>query len=360
VAEGTVNLEEIARLAGVSRSTVSRVVNGDHRVSEEARQRVQTVIAATNYHPNAAARSLASRRTRMLGLLIPQGVGSIFNDPFFPRLIQGTVEACNDLDHNLTLLMDTSEDPSRADRLYQRAIRGRYLDGVVISSAIVDDPIVDRLQEAGVPYVLIGRHPRREVNFVDLDNRAAAKEAVAHLISHGYRRIGMISGSPNLIASIDRYAGYINALQEAGRLADPAVAIHSDFTRRGGYRSMKELLSARGGPPDAVFVASDTMASGALQALRDSGVSVPDDMAIMGFDGLEESTVSRPILSTVAQPIPDLGRYAVNALVELIDHPERAPLQTLLPTHLVLRRSCGCEADPAAVIIQQQGGVATN
>ena len=124
---------------------------------------------------------------------------------------------------------------------------------------------------------------------------------------------------------------------------------------------MKELLLVRGGPPDAVFVASDTMASGALQALRDSGVSVPDEMAIIGFDGLEESTVSRPILSTVAQPIPDLGRYAVKMLVELIDHPERAPLQTLLPTHLVLRRSCGCEADPAAVIIQQQeGGVVKN
>jgi LacI family transcriptional regulator len=351
-----VNLEEIARIAGVSRSTVSRVVNGDARVSDEARLRVQSVIADYNYHPNAAARSLASRRTRMIGLLVPQGVGTIFNDPFFPRLIQGTVDACNEVDYNLTLLMDTSEDPARADRLYQRIIRGRYLDGVIISSAIVDDPIVDRLQDAGLPYVQIGRHPRREVNFVDLDNRASARDAVAHLVSHGYRRIGMISGSPNLIASIDRYAGYINALQEAGRLADSSLAVHSDFTRRGGYRSMMELLAVRGGPPDAVFVASDTMASGALQALRDSSISVPEDMAIMGFDGLEESTVSRPILSTVVQPIPELGRNAVEALLQLIDHPERAPFQKLLPTHLVLRRSCGCEEDPAAVLVHQQGG----
>ncbi len=354
------NLEEIARIAGVSRSTVSRVVNGDARVSQEARLRVQTVISDNNYHPNAAARSLASRRTRMIGLLVPQGVGTIFNDPFFPRLIQGTVEACNEVDYNLTLLMDTSEDAARADRLYQRIIRGRYLDGIIISSAIVDDPIVDRMQDAGLPYVLIGRHPRREVNFVDLDNRAAARDAVSHLVSHGYRRIGMISGSPNLIASIDRYAGYITALQEAGRLADPTLAVHSDFTRRGGYRSMKELLAVRGGPPDAVFVASDTMASGALQALRDSGVAVPDDIAIMGFDGLEESTVSRPILSTVVQPIPELGRSAVVALLDLIDHPERAPLQKLLPTHLVLRRSCGCEDDPAAVLVHQQGGAVQN
>jgi LacI family transcriptional regulator len=355
-----VNLEEIARIAGVSRSTVSRVVNGDHRVSDEARLRVQTVITDNNYHPNAAARSLASRRTRMIGLLVPQGVGTIFSDPFFPRLIQGTVEACNEVDYNLTLLMDTSEDPARADRLYQRIIRGRFLDGVVISSAIVDDPIVDRLQDAELPYVQIGRHPRREVSYVDLDNRASARDAVSHLITHGYRRIGMISGSPNLIASIDRYAGYINALQEAGRLADPALAVHSDFTRRGGYRSMKELLAVRGGPPDAVFVASDTMASGALQALRDSGVSVPNDMAMIGFDGLEESTVSRPILSTVVQPIPELGRSAVEALLQLIEDPERAPLQKLLPTHLVLRRSCGCEDDPAAVLVHQQGGAVQN
>jgi LacI family transcriptional regulator len=168
-------------------------------------------------------------------------------------------------------------------------------------------------------------------------------------VEHGCRRIAMIAGPRDMIASIDRYAGYVTALQEEGRLPDPSLTVYSDFTRRGGYRAMNEILASPSGMPDAVFVASDAMASGALQALRDSGLRVPDDVAVMGFDGLEETLVSRPILSTVVQPTIDEGREAVRALLELLDHPGRAPIQRLLPTTLALRRSCGCarEAEPA-------------
>ena len=187
-------LEEIARLAGVSRSTVSRVVNGDPHVSDSVRQRVEAVIRANNYHPNAAARSLASRRTRILGLLIPRAVGVVFSDPFFLHLIQAAVDACNDTDHNLTLLMESTNDSVASDRVYQRVIRGRHIDGVIIASSIVEDPIIGQLQDDGFPFLLIGRHPHRQVSFVDVDNRWAAQEAVAHLIEHGYRRIGLITG----------------------------------------------------------------------------------------------------------------------------------------------------------------------
>jgi LacI family transcriptional regulator len=352
------NLEEVARLAGVSRSTVSRVVNGDRRVSDDARARVQAIIDAHDYHPNAAARSLASRRTRIIGLLIPHAVGEIFRDPFFPILVQGAVDACNEADHHLTMLMDTSEN-GNADRVYQRVIRGRHVDGLVIASSVVEDPIVARLQGEHFPFVLVGRHPRHEVSFVDVDNRAAAREAVLHLlVEHNCRRIAMIAGPRNMIASIDRYAGYVTALQEEGRLPDPDLTVYSDFTRRGGYRAMNELLANPSGVPDAVFVASDAMASGALQALRDSGLRVPDDIAVMGFDGLEETLVSRSILSTVVQPTIDEGREAVRILLELLDHPGRAPIQRLLPTTLALRRSCGCarEAGPALTAVDVMSG----
>lgn len=344
------NLEEVARLAGVSRSTVSRVINGDRRVSDEARARVQRVIDAYQYHPNAAARSLASRRTRIIGLLIPHAVGQIFRDPFFPMLVQGAVEACNETDYNLTMLMESATDNVASDRVYQRVVRGRHVDGLVIASSVVEDPIVARLQRDGFPFVLVGRHPRHEVSFVDVDNRSAAREAVAHLLGHGYRRIAMIAGPRNMIASIDRYAGYVTALQEDGRLPDPALTVYSDFTRRGGYRAMKELIVNPSGPPDAVFVASDAMASGALQALRDAGLQVPDDVAVMGFDGLEETLVSRSILSTVVQPTADEGREAVRTLLELLDHPDRGPIQRFLPTQLALRRSCGCARESEAVV----------
>jgi LacI family transcriptional regulator len=146
-----------------------------------------------------------------------------------------------------------------------------------------------------------------------------------------------------MIAAIDRYAGYVTALQEAGRLPEPAFTAYSDFTRRGGYRAMQELLSGPNGIPDAVFVASDAMASGALQALRDAGMRIPDDVAVMGFDGLEEMLVSRSILSTVVQPTIDEGREAVRTLLELIEDPSRGPIQRYLPTRLALRHTCGCK-----------------
>lgn len=349
-------LEEIAQLAGVSRSTVSRVVNDDPRVSQAARERVDAVIKEQNYVPNAAARSLASRRTRIIGLLISPSVGIILSDPFFADLIQGAVRSGNDSDYILTILMETGDSAKSADRVYRRFIRSRHVDGVVILSSVVEDPIVERLMNDRFPFVLIGRHPHHAVNFVDIDNRAAARDAVAHLLEHGYRHIGIVDGPPNMIASIDRYAGYVTALQEAGRLPDPALTVHSDFTRRGGYRAMQSILEANPTPPDAMFVASDTMASGVLQALRDSGLGVPGDVAVMGFDGLDETLVSQPILSTVYQPIRDLGAQGVQALIDLLERPEHAPIQRFLPYRLQIRRTCGCGAPLSGSTANTIGG----
>jgi LacI family transcriptional regulator len=341
--EGAVTLEEIARLAGVSRSTVSRVVNGDRRVSDAARTRVRDVIARTNYHPNAAARSLASRRTRVLGLLVSQAVGSLFIDPFYPVLIQGTADACNAAGYTLTMLMDTSRDGSAVQQLYQRVIRGRHVDGLILACHAVDDPIVPLLAADSIPFVLVGRHPGANVSYVDIDSRGAAREAVAHLLAHGYRRIAMICGPPHLIASIDRHAGYVTALQEAAIPPEPARVIFSDFTEQGGYAAMLSLLGNGAEPPDAVFAASDALALGAMAALREAGRRVPDDVAVMGFDGLTAGARVQPSLSTVTQPVADLGREAVHLLLSMIEEPARRPEQRFLPTRLTLRRSCGCQ-----------------
>lgn len=340
-----VKLDELAQLAGVSRSTVSRVINGDRWVSDAARARVEEIIRVHDFHPNSSARGLASRRTRMVGLLIPNQTSTIFGDPFFAHLIQGVVEACNEIDHDLLLLMNTGDDAQTGHRLYRRAIQGRHLDGIVIASNLIDDPIVGQLQADGFPFVLVGRHPHRDVSFVDVDNRGAARGAVSHLLDHGYRQIGIITGGANMIVAIDRYAGYVSALSEAGIMPEADLAVQTDLTRRGGYRAMQTLLARPAGPPDAVFVISDTMASGALQALRDAGKRVPEEVAVLGFDGLDESTVSRPILSTVAQPIAELGREAVRILLSLIGRTtDGEPIQRYLPTQLMLRRSCGCGA----------------
>jgi LacI family transcriptional regulator len=339
-----VNLEEVARLAGVSRSTVSRVINGERWVSEKSRARVEETIRLLNFHPNSSARSLASRRTRIIGILIPAQVSDIFDEPFFAQLIQGAIEACNDSDHDLMLLMDPSADPPIAQRLYRRIIQGRHLDGIVIAASVVEDPIIGQLDADHFPFVLVGRHPQRQVSFVDVDNRLAAQQVVAHLLEHGYRTIAMIAGAPNMIASIDRQAGYVGALADAGVPFAPDLVAYGEFTRRGGYRAMQDLLAHPTGAPRAVFVASDTMASGALQALRDAGRRVPDDVAVFGFDGSERTTVSQPILSTVVQPIAEMGGEAVRVLLDFIEAPERDPVQRFLPTQMLLRRSCGCGA----------------
>jgi LacI family transcriptional regulator len=340
--EGAVTLEEIARLAGVSRSTVSRVVNGDHRVSDAARSRVQDVIRRHNYHPNAAARSLASRRTRVLGLLVSKAVRGLFVDPFYPLLIQGTADGCNAAGYNLAMLMDTSEDGSAVEQLYQRVIRGRHVDGLILACHAVDDPIVAQLERDCIPFVLVGRHPGSAVSFVDVDSRGAAQEAVAHLLDHGYQRIAMICGAANLIATIDRHAGYVNALQQAAIPPEPSRVVFADFTQRGGYRAMVGLLHDRRRLPDAVFAASDAMALGAIAAILEAGLRVPDDVAVMGFDGLIEGEDSKPPLSTVSQPVADLGREAVRLLLALVEESDTGPMQRFLPTQLTVRRSCGC------------------
>jgi LacI family transcriptional regulator len=272
-----VTLEEIARIAGVSRSTVSRVVNGDRRVSDAARARVQKVIRDHDYHPHAAARSLASRRMRVLGLLVSKPVGGLFTDPFYPILIQGTAEACNAADHTLTMLMDTSADGHAVDQLYGRVIRGRHVDGVILACQTVDDPLVPRLQADGIPFVLVGRHPGAQVSFVDVDSRGAAQGAVTHLLGHGYRRIAMICGQPHLIASVDRHAGYVAALQEAAVTPEPTRVVFADFTQRGGHRAMQRLLQNGTEIPEAIFAASDALAFGAMAAIQEVGLSVPGD-----------------------------------------------------------------------------------
>ena len=244
------NLEQVARLAGVSRSTVSRVVNGEPRVSQAARERVQAVIAEHGYHPNAAARSLASSRTRILGMLIPQASAAIFSDPFFPELIKGAADACNAADHNLMLLMDTDEaaPTSEGSRLHRRIVRGRHLDGVVIAASVIGDPVVALMQRERFPFVLVGRHPDPKISFVDADNRGASRAAVEHLIAHGHRRIATIAGTPGLRAARDRVDGYHDALQAANLSADPALVVTGNFTRRDAYQAMRAVLQS-GHPP---------------------------------------------------------------------------------------------------------------
>jgi LacI family transcriptional regulator len=330
------NLEDIARHSGVSRSTVSRVINNDPNVNEKTRAHVQAVIRQLNFQPNLAARSLASGRTRVLGLVIPQGVAYIFTEPYFSILIQSISQTCNALDHSIMLWL---AEPDYERRAIQHILHGGLIDGVIVSSMLTDDAIVQALIEAQKPFMLIGRHPTNpQVNYVDADNRGGAQLAVKHLLALGHRRIGLITGPLNTIASQDRMDGYKDAVREFQLELEPSLLVESDYTEAGGFASAQKLLQEE---VTAIFAVSDTMAVGALRAINANGQRVPEDVALIGFDDMNFAPQLQPALTTVRQPITQLGATAVTNLIAVLDGGETPVRQVNLPTELVIRASCG-------------------
>ncbi|MEW5869926.1 MAG: LacI family DNA-binding transcriptional regulator [Chloroflexota bacterium] len=330
------NLEEIARLSGVSRSTVSRVINNSPRVSEEARRKVLEIIQQTNFQPNIAARSLASGSTRILGLVIPTAVANLFIDPYFPLLIQGITAACNVRNYSIMLWL---ADIEYERRMIRQILYSGLVDGVVLASMSMNDPLLEALLEANRPFVVQGRDLQHEgVAYVDVDNLESSRHATLHLARLGRRRIAHITGPLNTAVGQDRRQGYESALQQSGLPYNPNLISEGDFTYEGGYQAMLRLLPHE---PDSVFIASDTMAQGALRAIIETGRSVPEDIALVGFDDMPFASHMIPPLTTVRQPVQRMGSVAAETLIELIENPVAKPRGIRLPTELVIRASCG-------------------
>jgi LacI family transcriptional regulator len=330
-------LEDIAKQAGVSRSTVSRVVNNDPNVSDNVRRRVQEIIVATNYHPHAAARTLASHRSWMIGLVLPRSVSNFFIDPYFPRLTQGVAQACNQ--HNYTLgffLVETKEDEMN---IFPRISHKGLLDGILLQTAQQGDRLIDRLANSDFPVVVLGRpFNTNGISYLDVDNVNAAYQAVYHLIRLGYKRIGTITGGMKGTTGIDRKDGYLQAIREQGWVVDEGLIVEGDFSEKSGYVAMKQLLLAK---PDAIFAASDAMAIGAIWAAREAGLRIPTDIAFVGFDDLPIASQSDIRLTTVRQPIIQFGAKAVDTLIDLIQNGIKPSRRIIMETELIIRDSCG-------------------
>jgi LacI family transcriptional regulator len=334
---GNLTLEDIAKRAGVSRSTVSRVVNDHPNVKDIVRERVKQVIAETGYEPHAAARSLAARRTSIIGLVIPSAVHTLFTDPYFPRLTEGIAQASNHADFTLALFLFDSQEDER--RMYPRITRKGLLDGVLVQATYIADEIFSWLGEGRIPYVVIGRPSETaKVSYIDVDNKTGAYQAAAHLIRLGHHKIGTVTGPLTTEAGKDRLTGFRNAMNERGVQVDEGLIAEGDFTETGGYIATRQLISNQ---PEALFVASDVMAIGAIRALREAGLSVPRDVALVGFDDLPPATLADPQLTTIRQPIKRLGLKAVEILIDLMDRPQSPPQQVIFSTELVIRASCG-------------------
>ncbi|WP_336921981.1 LacI family DNA-binding transcriptional regulator [Aquipuribacter sp. SD81] len=330
-------LESVAAAAGVSRATASRVLTGSPRVSESARERVLAAARELSYVPNAAARSLVTRRSDTVAFVVCEPEEKFFSDPFFSTVLKGAhhVLAAHSL-QIVFVVVSTDEDRDRLERF----AAGGHVDAAMFVSLHGSEDMPTRLDALGVPVVMAGRslHPgAASLPVVDVDNAQGAVVATRRLLERGCRRVATISGPTDMAGAIDRLDGWRRALAEAGRTpADEDVA-EGDYTVEGGHRAMQRLLDLSP-PVDGVFVANDLMAAGALRAVADRGLAVPDDVAVAGFDDIPIAQATQPPLTTVHQPIEDLGRTMAQSLVASMGG-ERAPLHVRLHTHLVVRAS---------------------
>ncbi|MEE4542363.1 LacI family DNA-binding transcriptional regulator [Streptomyces sp. V4-01] len=336
-------LEDVARSAGVSRATVSRVVNGTRNVDPEIQRIVQEAVAATGYVPNRAARSLVTRRTDSVALVfsVPDHhtandpfLGRVFSDPFFGRIVGGLLTVLRPRGVHPVLMLADSED---ARHELVANLRQEHIDGVVLVSIAPGDSLPFLLTEAGLPTVLFARPTTPlPISFVDIAQQAGARQAADRLVERGCRRIATISGPFDSPAGQDRLAGFRNAMAEHGQPYVPST--EGGFTQEGGEHAMRELL--RDHPDtDGVFVANDLMALGALHVLRDLGRQVPDDVAVVGFDDSSAATASRPLLTTVRQPVEDMAAEMARLLMALIDDAAQQTRSVIFKTTLVVRQS---------------------
>lgn len=334
-AGGQPTLEEVAARSGVSRATVSRVINDSPRVSESTRSLVQQAIAELGYVPNRAARSLVTRRSNSIALIVAEPETRLFSDPYFAGIVRGVSQELAPTDEQLVLLMRQS--PADLPRM-ERYLQNGHVDGVMLISHHGDDDLPQRLLDRGMPTVVGGRLlTAPAVPSVDADNVGGARRAVAHLLATGRRHVATITGPLDMGAGVDRRRGYVEALTAAGVEVDGRRIVEGDFGEECGVALARELLD-RSPEVDAIFAASDLMAVGALRALNDAGRAVPDDVALVGFDDSVAARTAEPPLTTVRQPVVRMGREMARLLLDLIAGEPRHP-HLMLDTELVLRRS---------------------
>jgi LacI family transcriptional regulator len=333
---------EVARASGFSTATVSRVMHEGTGFSDETRQTVLSAAAKLGWVPNHSARSLARRRTGIIGLLFPDfGVegGEENESPLFvDQVIRGAERAAT-LTGNAILIAATS---GREGHELARAVAGK-VDGLAVLAGSLSDKDLATIAER-VPVVVLATHAaRRRLDFVEADNRGGSAAVAAHLLTvHRYRDLAFVAGPPRSPDSKERFVGFRTVLEEAGLTVCEAPEVHGGFTEAGGARAVEELLALRGTPPRAIVFGNDEMAIGGLGVLRARKLRIPGDVAVTGFDDIASARHVRPTLTTVRQPMRDLGETAVRTLLDRLADRDAPRHTVMLPTELVVRTSCGC------------------
>jgi LacI family transcriptional regulator len=321
---------EVAREAGVSTATVSRVVNDRRHVRESTRRRVEDAMSRLGYVANRQARGLAGGRSKVIGLLVHE-LGS----SYFTQIIRGIDGAVVSVGYDLMLY--TTHAHQEAETRHARELASSPVDGLIFVLAVDPSEYVDHLRRQGMPFVLLDHsHDIPGTTLVAAANRSGARDGIDHLIELGHRRIGFITGTPDVSSARERLAGYKEALHRADIPFDRKLVVEGDFLEERGAMATRELLALEQ-PPTAIFTSADTAAFGAIRAIRAAGLTVPGDISVMGFDDIPEASIVTPQLTTVRQPLLEMGATAVRLLQRLMDEPDATPRRTELATELVVR-----------------------
>ncbi len=331
---GSPTLDEVARAAGVSRATASRAINGGNRVSASAQAAVADAVKRLGYTPNAAARSLVTRRADSVAVVVPEPDERVFADPFFARTLSAINRVLSDRDLQLVLLLAR---PGEEEARMLRYLRNRHVDGAIVVSHHRDDNLPDHLADIGLACTFVGRpwSGADRVSFVDTDNIEGGRIATQALIDRGCTRIGTVTGKVDMTAGQDRLTGWRMAMTGAG-LAPDAV-VEGDFSEASGEEAARDLLD-RFGDVDGIFVASDLMAAGVLRVLTERGLRVPEDVAVIGYDDLGVAERTSPPLTTVSHPVTDMATRATRLLLESLDAEGPVPPLRVLFTPVLVRR----------------------
>ena len=325
-------IREVAESAGVSYATVSHVINNTRLVSQETRERVLAAMDALNYRPNALARSLRQGKTNTLGLVLPDSA-----NPFFAEISRSIEDEAFKKGYSV-FLCNTELDIQR-ELFYVDVLSKKQVDGIIFVAAGDQADSLDFLRSRNMPVVLIDRDlPNVEVDAVLSDNQLGGFLATRHLLSLGHTRIACIAGPSSITPSAERIIGYRRALEEVGLSYDESLILRGDYHAQSGMEITHSILQMEP-RPTAIFALNDLMALGALRAAAEAGCSVPQDLAVVGYDDLEIAHFTNPPLTTIAQPKREIGAQAVHLLVDRMSHRNRPPTRLVLAPELIIRRS---------------------
>lgn len=331
-----ITIEDIAREAKVSKMTVSRVLNGKNYVAKETVEKVKNVIRKLDYQPNLIARSLSQKKTMILGVVIPRA-DKIFLDDYIAQVLSGITSVALKNDYKILMIAYNKFQNETMD--YLSIAKSKLIDGMILLKSKKSDYHINVLAESGFPFILVNQKRNSNgINYVDSENIAGAKKAVQYLYNKGHRKIAFVVGNTDETNANDRLNGYKKTLKELNLPFRKEFIIYGKFEKEIAYKETDKLLKLKD-PPTAIFCSDDYMAIGVINKIKESGLKVPQDIAIIGFDNIEIGKYMKPALTTIKQPMYEIGKLTTSILLDLISGKVKTPVKKLLKTEIVVRES---------------------